>query len=53
MKIKSSRKGEITQPLTNIDNHALVAIFLSQICLKLLFVKIKLSPKFPDLQYKP
>ena len=42
----------ITLPFTNIGKSCPSGNFLSsQICLKSLFAKIKLSRKFPDLQY--
>ena len=52
VKIKFSRNGEITLSTTDIgkSNHSR-EIFRSQVCLLTLFAKVKLSQKFPDLQY--
>ena len=53
MKIKSSRIGEITLSFTDICKSRPCCEFLtSQICVLTLFVKIELSRKFPNLQYK-
>ena len=50
--IKSSRNGEITLSFVNMakscPSHE---ILMSQICLLVLFAKIKFSRKFPNLQY--
>ena len=52
VKIKSSRNSEITLSFTNAGKSCLSLVFLvSQICLLTIFAKIKLSRKFPDLQY--
>ena len=52
MKIKSSRNAEITLSFTVIGKSCPSRHFLaSQICILMLSVKIKLSRKFPDLQY--
>ena len=52
MKIESSRNGAIALSLTDIGKPCPSHEFLtSQICLLTLFVKIKFSLKFPDLQY--
>ena len=49
VKIKSSQNGEITLSFTFIGKSCPSSKFLlSQICLKSLFAKIKLSQKFPD-----
>ena len=48
---KSSRNGEITQSFTDTGKSCPRREFLvSQICLLMLFAKIKFSRKFPDLQ---
>ena len=52
VKIKSSRNGEITLSITDICKSCASRGFLaSQMCLLTLFVKLKFSQKFPDLQY--
>ena len=52
MKIESSQNGEATLSFTDICKSCLSREFLtSQICLLTLFAKIKLSRKFPNLQY--
>ena len=52
VKMKSSRNGKITLPFTNIGKSCPSHKFLSsQICLKSISAKIKLSQTFPDLQY--
>ena len=52
MKIKSSRNGEINILFTDIYKSCPSCKFsTSQICILALFVKIKFSGKFPDLQY--
>ena len=52
VKIKSSRNAEITLSFTYICKSCPSREFLaSQMCLLMLFVKIKLSRKFSDLQY--
>ena len=52
VKIKSSQNSEITLSFTDIENSCPSREFLvSQISLLTLFVKIKFSRKFPDLQY--
>ena len=49
---KPSRNGEITMSFTNIGKSCPTCEFISsQICLLMLFAKIKCSRKFPDLQY--
>ena len=49
---KSSQNGRITLSFTDIWKLCLSREFLaSQICLLTLFAKIKLSRKFPNLQY--
>ena len=51
VKIKSSRNGEITLSLTDIEKSCPSREYLAlQICLLTLFAKIKFSQKFPDLQ---
>ena len=53
VKIKSSRNGEITLLITDIDKWCHCRKFLMlRVCLVMLFAKIKFSRKFPDLQYK-
>ena len=52
VKMKSSQYGEITLSFTDIGKSCPSRQFLAlQICLLTLFVKIKFSGKFPDLQY--
>ena len=52
VKMKSSRIGEITIPFTDIGKSRPCREFLtSQICVLMLFAKIKCSGKFPNLQY--
>ena len=52
MKIKPSRNGVITLPFSDIVKSCSSRVyFTSQVCLLTLFAKIKLSQKFPDLQY--
>ena len=52
LKIKSSQNCEITLSFTDIEKSCPSREFLAlQICLLTLFAKIKLSRKFPDLQY--
>ena len=52
VKIKSSQNGEITLSTTDIgQSYPSHEIFRLQVCLLTLFVKIKFSRKFPDLQY--
>ena len=52
VKIKSSQKGEITLPTTDIgESYHSRENFQSKVCLLTLFVKLKFSRKFPDLQY--
>ena len=52
VKIKSSRIGEITLPLTDMGKSRPCRDFLtSKICGLTLFVNIKLSRKFPTLKY--
>ena len=52
VKIKSSRIGEITLPLTDVGKSRPCHDFLtSKICVLTLFVNIKLSRKFPTLKY--
>ena len=53
VKIKPSRNGKITLSFTDIRISCPSREFLtSQICLLMLFAKINLSRKFPNLQYK-
>ena len=47
VKIKSSRKGEITLSFTDMSKSC---PFASQVCLLMLFAKIKFSRKFLNLQ---
>ena len=52
VKIKSSPNEEITLPFTDISKSCPSYTFLTtQICLLTLFMKIKFSRKFPNLQY--
>ena len=52
--IKSSRNGKINILFTDIAKSCNRCKFLtSQICLLMLFAKIKFLTKFPDLQYFP
>ena len=52
VKIKSSRVGEITLSFTDIGKSCPCRKFsASQICVLTLFAKIKVSRKFPNLQY--
>ena len=52
VKIKSSQNAENTLSFTDICKSCTSREFLaSQMCLLTLFTKIKLSQKFPDLQY--
>ena len=54
VKIKPSQNGEITLSFTDIGKSCPSREFLmAQICLLMLFAKIKFSRKFPDLQYIP
>ena len=52
VKIKSLRNGEITLSFIDVGKSCLSREFLtSQICILTLFSKIKISRKFPKLQY--
>ena len=52
MKIKSSQNAEITLSFSDVGKSCPSCDFLaSQICLLMLFEKIKFSQKFPDYQY--
>ena len=52
VKIKPSRSGKITLPFIDIGESCLNReFFTSQMCLLMLFAKIKFSRKFPNLQY--
>ena len=52
VKIESPRNAEMTILFTDIFKSCPSRKFLaSQICLLMLFAKIKYSRKFPDLQY--
>ena len=52
VKIKSSQNSEITLSTTDIvKSCSRRDFFMSQVCLLTLFAKIKISRKFPDLQY--
>ena len=52
VKIKSSQNGKTTLSFTDIRISCLSREFLiSQICLLMLFAKIKFSRKLPNLQY--
>ena len=51
VRIKSSQNGEITLSFTDMCKSCPSREFLaSQICLLMLFAKIKFSRKFPNLQ---
>ena len=52
VKLKPSRRGKITLSFTDIGISCPSRDFItSQICLLMLFAKIKFSRKFPNLQY--
>ena len=53
VKIKHWQNSEITLAFTDVGKSYLVQIFLtSQMCLLMLFAKIKFSRKFPNLLYQ-
>ena len=53
VKINPSRSAEVTQLFTDIGKSCPSHEFLAlQICLLMLFAKIKFSQKFPNLQYR-
>ena len=50
VKMKPSRNGKITQSFIDIGKFCLSREFFTSLCLLMLFVKIKFSRKFPNLQ---
>ena len=52
VKIKPSQNGKINRPFIDIGKSCLSREFFTlQICLLMLFAKIKFSRKFPNLEY--